>query len=139
MTNLFKCNDFIRFSAYSVVDSWGNVPSAILNGNLNDLGSFPECFHIERNGKPYKTQYCIGHGTLFEISQHDLTSETNITSATVTIGLCLPNTCAVEYLEFVVNQVILYDISNMVVKIPKYECQLEENITDWKPIDFATM
>lgn len=44
----------------SVVDSWGNLPSGFLNGNSFEPGSFSECFQIERNGKQYKTQYCIG-------------------------------------------------------------------------------
>lgn len=43
-----------------VVDSWGNYPSGVRNGNVFDPGSFPECFHIKQNGIQYKTQYCIG-------------------------------------------------------------------------------
>ena len=50
----------INFYLYSVVDSWGNFPSGVLNGNLFEPGSFSECFHIKRNGKPYETKYCIG-------------------------------------------------------------------------------
>lgn len=45
---------------YPVVDAWGNLPPAILIGNSFEPGSFSECFHIDRNGINYKTQYCIG-------------------------------------------------------------------------------
>ena len=42
-----------------VVDSYGKYPAGVLNGNYYGFGSFSECFHIERNGVPYETQYCI--------------------------------------------------------------------------------
>lgn len=52
----------IKFNfAYSVLDAWGKVPSAILSGNLYDFGGFSECFHIDINNTLYKTQYCLGH------------------------------------------------------------------------------
>lgn len=41
-----------------VVDAWGKLPTGILEGNFQDLGSFSECFHIERNETTYKTKYC---------------------------------------------------------------------------------
>lgn len=47
------------FVAEIVVDSWGKVPSGILEGNVYSLGSFLECLNIERNGKMYKSQYCL--------------------------------------------------------------------------------
>lgn len=46
------------FDLNSVVDAWGKIPSGILDGNLIELGSFSECFHIERNNEPYKSKYC---------------------------------------------------------------------------------
>lgn len=120
---------------YLVVDSWGNFPSGIFNGNIYDFGAFRECFHIERNGNPYKTQYCIGQGILFHHNNN--TSSRN--SVTISLGLCLPATCAIKHLESVVNQVINTELSNMIVSIPEKRCQHEENITGWKPLDFFTM
>lgn len=45
---------------FKVLDAWGNFPSGTMRGNFFDLGSFSQCFHIERNEKAVKTQYCIG-------------------------------------------------------------------------------
>lgn len=30
-----------------------------MNGNFFELGSFPQCFRIERNDHKFETQYCI--------------------------------------------------------------------------------
>lgn len=122
-----------------VGDSWGNFPSGILQGNLFELGSFRECFHIERDAKPYNTQYCIGHGFSFKRYNNVSNSKERVSYASISLGLCLPAKCAVEHLESVVNKVIHNDLRNMVVKIPKFQCQLEEYVTGWKPIDFITM
>lgn len=46
-----------------MVDSWGKVPSGILEGNVYALGSFLECLNIERNDKKYKSQYCLAQIT----------------------------------------------------------------------------
>lgn len=43
-----------------MVDAWGKLPSALLEGNLYDFGGFSECFHIERNEQHYNTKYCLG-------------------------------------------------------------------------------
>lgn len=48
------------FEICSVFDSWGKIPSSILEGNLYDFGGFSECLNIERNAKRYETQYCLG-------------------------------------------------------------------------------
>lgn len=53
----------IRFNLYndfSVVDAWGKLPSAFLDGNLYELGGFSECLNIEWNSKPYQSKYCLG-------------------------------------------------------------------------------
>lgn len=42
------------------MDSWGKIPSGVLSGNIYELGAFSQCFHIERENKPYETQYCSG-------------------------------------------------------------------------------
>lgn len=44
----------------SVLDSWGKMPSGILSGNRYDFGDFRRCFHLDRNGGTYPTQYCLG-------------------------------------------------------------------------------
>lgn len=51
---------YFLFTQKSVLDSWGRIPSGILSGNLYDFGDFRRCFHLERNGEAYPTQYCLG-------------------------------------------------------------------------------
>lgn len=55
------------FLCLSVVDAFGKLPSAIFDGNFYELGGFTECFHIQRNEVPYKTQYCMAN-LIFDIN-----------------------------------------------------------------------
>ena len=43
-----------------VVDSWGKIPSALLDGNLYELGGFEECLNIQWNDGLYESKYCLG-------------------------------------------------------------------------------
>lgn len=51
------CTEF--FFELIVVDSWGKIPSGVLQGNLYGLGSFSECLNIQRNNEKYQSQYCL--------------------------------------------------------------------------------
>lgn len=62
------------FVLHSVLDAWGKVPSAIFSGNLYDLGGFSQCSNIERQGKVYKTQYCIGQVVI----ESDIVQQQNV-------------------------------------------------------------
>lgn len=42
-----------------MIDSWGKIPSGILEGNIHALGSFSECLDLERNEQKYESQYCL--------------------------------------------------------------------------------
>lgn len=53
----------------TVLDAWRKFPSAVMEGNLNDFGRFPECFHIKRNDKPYNSKYCVGQIVITPILQ----------------------------------------------------------------------
>lgn len=108
------------------MDSWGNFPSGIGTRNNQELGSFSECFRIERSGQPYQTQYCVGQA-------HFSRGE----DLPIFLGICLPATCTVKYLQSVVNEAI--DMRNLVVKIPEKMCQREEHVNGWKPMDFLTV
>lgn len=55
-----------------VLDSWGKIPSGFLSGNLYELGDFSECLNIERSGKRFKTQYCLGQ-LLFDVGSRKST------------------------------------------------------------------
>lgn len=37
----------LEYYFISVLDSWGKIPSGILNGDLYELGDFDECLDIE--------------------------------------------------------------------------------------------
>lgn len=43
------------------MDSWGKLPSGIFSENFYEFGAFSQCFHLERNGRHYPTQYCMGN------------------------------------------------------------------------------
>lgn len=47
------------FSLKIVLDSWGKLPSGIFSGNSFEFGAFSQCFHLERDGLHYPTQYCL--------------------------------------------------------------------------------
>lgn len=58
----------------------------------------------------------------------------------ISIGICLPITCSVDHLEFIVNQVIQTKaINNVSVKILENSCQFGESASNSKDIDLATM
>ena len=59
LCDLLKLN-YYKFFVCLVVDSWAHFPSGVSRGNLHNFGPLPQCCHIERNGEPYKTQYCLG-------------------------------------------------------------------------------
>lgn len=52
---------FYMVSVNLVLDSWGKFPSGFFDGNFYEFGAFSQCFHIERNGEIYDTQYCLGN------------------------------------------------------------------------------
>lgn len=65
VNNILKFIRFVDFILslhfeFSVIDSWGTIPSGVLSGNHYDFGEFSQCFNIKRNGKIMKTQYCMG-------------------------------------------------------------------------------
>lgn len=51
----------IRIFFWTVVDAWGKLPSAFIDGNFYDLGGFTECLNIELDdGSLYDSKYCLG-------------------------------------------------------------------------------
>lgn len=65
-----------------VLDASGKWPSAIMSGNFYELGGFSQCFDVQRYGKPYKTQYCLGQ-FVFDRKFTDKFIDTKDDSATV--------------------------------------------------------
>lgn len=54
-------------------------------------------------------------------------------------GLCLPAACKIDHFETAVNDFIRTTGHHAILQIPKENCQLEESVAVWKPIDYATM
>lgn len=54
----------IYLNVIVVVDSWGKIPSGILEGNVHEQGSFSECMNLERNAQQYASQYCLAKITV---------------------------------------------------------------------------
>lgn len=50
---------------YTVFDSWGKLPSGILDGNVYSFGNFDECLSVQRPPSSadglseFQTQYCL--------------------------------------------------------------------------------
>lgn len=45
-----------------MADSWGKIPSGVLQGNLYELGNFDQCLgvmHVNETGNSFKGQYCL--------------------------------------------------------------------------------
>lgn len=145
--NTFMC-------IFSVADAWGKFPSGIFDqANFFEPGSFSECLHIERNGKDYKTQYCIGQLMLETPEQRKAkkTSKNAIDlpyrqrlgyyyiGPSISLGICLPATCAVDQLESSVNKIIHRRMPNMTVRIVKDYCQTEEFPSKFDTKDYVAL
>ncbi|XP_055304069.1 nose resistant to fluoxetine protein 6-like isoform X1 [Sitodiplosis mosellana] len=151
--------------AMKIVDSWGKIPSGILNGNFYEFGAFSECLNIDRYGDPYKTKYCLGH--LFfnssEISRSksyqskvhhvilQAVDEPKITprmalptpdaslGPTITFGICLPVPCSLDLLEPLINELIHEKVQNISVQLNRNSVQFQENDFELKTIDIVTI
>lgn len=138
---------------FSVVDGWGKFPSGIYNYNFFDPGSFSECFHIERNGVNYKTQYCIGQLILETPEQRNAKKVQKIVDElpfrqrlgfynigpSISLGICLPSACAVDDLESSLNRIVHRKLKDMTVRIDKDYCQIEETPSKFTTIDFIAL
>lgn len=141
------------FCVFSVVDAWGKFPSGILNANFFEPGSFSQCFHIERNGANYKTQYCIGQLIVEAPGQRetrklpknivDLPFRQRLgyfnTGPSISLGICLPSACAIDQLESNLNTIIHRRMRNMTVRILKDYCQTEEFPSEFDSKDYAAL
>lgn len=67
-----------------MVDSWGKIPSGILEGNVNDMGQYDECMAIEGKNIDVSGQYCEKGIILFQ---------------KIAIALCIPSDCELLPLE----------------------------------------
>ncbi|KAJ6640801.1 Nose resistant to fluoxetine protein 6 [Pseudolycoriella hygida] len=82
--------------AVKMYDSWGNVPSGILSGNVYDLGFFDQCFVTNVNN----TQYCLvkivtssgnSSASLQTIKPEILRFKD---SCEILVGTCYPSSCS---------------------------------------------
>lgn len=115
--------------SHLVVDAWGKFPSGILEGNLFELGSFQECFHIERDDEPYDTKYCLAELKLKSTPQSRLS---------LRFGMCTPAICSMHFLQSMINNNKSIDRLTS-LKFDENTCQLEENVSELKVLDWITM
>lgn len=54
---------YCSFSFILVLDSWGKMPSGIIEGNFYELGAFDQCIGIEEPEKQFTAQYCLSQIT----------------------------------------------------------------------------
>lgn len=151
-TNFYILLRFILFSFLwvhcSAVDAWGKIPSGILNQNFFDSGSFSECFHIVRNGRNYKTRYCIAQLTIQSTAERQKHSnnipfwsifDVSRTGPSISVGICLPAACSVEQLGNDINRVVHRQLPGMIIQIRKDYCQSEEFPSKLEILDFVAM
>ncbi|XP_031639007.1 nose resistant to fluoxetine protein 6-like [Contarinia nasturtii] len=151
--------------ARKIVDSWGKIPSGLLNGNFYELGEFSQCLNIDRNGKRYETQYCLGQLTFeanlgimpksigFGLNHNhgfwQMGKHTNIDQRllvpiaekkiSITFGMCLPDSCSLHLTEKILNDVILKKGYKVKVSFPDNMCQVKESPSELKKIDIAAI
>lgn len=158
----------IKPIACSVADSWGRLPSGLMSGNFFDLGAFSQCFHIERNGMNYKTQYCIAQlvfpsdGMLNKSTCLPLFVSTwshkiqfvvwisyifffrklnrlEVQKPSISLGICLPAVCLTDHLESIINDAINKKSSSFHMEIRNYACQFEEFASQLRTIDVVAL
>lgn len=146
---LFEANKKIPNNLFrSVLDAWGKFPPGILHYNFFDPGSFSECFHIQRNGRNYKTKYCIGQLLLESTAQRQKhlvgkpfwpRLDLYRTGSSISMGMCLPAACSVEKLGSDIDRVVHRRLRGMTVRIPQDYCQSEETPSEYTTLDFVAM
>ncbi|XP_031635113.1 nose resistant to fluoxetine protein 6-like [Contarinia nasturtii] len=134
-----------EFWAMKFLDSWGKIPSGLLNGNTHDFGAFSQCLHIERNDEAYETQYCTGRlffNLLGNSTQKSYRYNINniifpdviqiedlpdFDKPYFTFGICLPASCPPLVFEPIINDLIPKNGHNVSIKLSEGTCQLREN------------
>ncbi|XP_031635339.1 nose resistant to fluoxetine protein 6-like [Contarinia nasturtii] len=142
-----------------ILDSWGKIPSGMLNGNKYEFGEFLQCLDInERTDKPFKVQYCLGqinfdavemlskakwiqsevNSLQKEIANSKVSNQTYLYA--FNFGICLPRSCTPTLLEHGINDVILKKITEKVsVSFSEEYCQFEETPSNLTSLDVVTI
>lgn len=100
-----KCRDQFAWQAYrvicefSVLDSWGSLPSGLLEGNTRHMGNFDECLVISKTISEEHTllgKYCFARlsvGQLFGKA-----------TPNANIAVCFPASCSASHMDEVLRQ-----------------------------------
>lgn len=78
---------------FSVVDSWGKLPSGILAGHLTDLGNFDQCLGTVQES--IQTRYCISKSPIARSN-----------SSILRLGLCFPRSCSPDDINEILQNVL---------------------------------
>lgn len=95
--------------AIRMVDAWGKLPSGILEGNFNGLGSYDECKKIDQNTEDVghvRGQYCLLAIPLKPPIGRSSSSSgfPSVQRALgLNIGTCFPDSCDAQQLESVLK------------------------------------
>lgn len=75
--------------SFSVLDSFGKIPSGLINGNIAWLGEFSECRNISANEGNWTGKYGILSKPLKAYDPQD-----SIQNSGFKYGICVPNKCS---------------------------------------------
>ncbi|KAH8421520.1 hypothetical protein KR009_010927, partial [Drosophila setifemur] len=84
--------------ALKMIDSWGSLPSGILNGNLIDMGNFDECLGIDHavsTSHSVQGKYCFAR---FELAP-SISSYLALKTA-----VCFPASCSAAHMDIMLRQ-----------------------------------
>ncbi|XP_017782126.1 PREDICTED: uncharacterized protein LOC108566646 [Nicrophorus vespilloides] len=111
--------------AVKMVDSWSKLPSGIIEGNMQDYGSFDECLRIVGKSKNLGLihgKYCLG--------------DVKIKEFPVRFGICVPDKCnSSDLSEFMMNNI--EDVENST--FTKEYCQTKDSAPEYTAGDIIVI
>lgn len=85
--------------SFRVLDSFGKIPSGLMNGNIAWLGEFSECKNISANEGNWTGKYGILSKPLKTYDPQD-----SIQNSGLKYGICVPNKCSQNDISQIIDQ-----------------------------------
>lgn len=115
-----------------MIDSWGSVPTGILNGNMVDLGNYDECLgidHVVASSHSVQGKYCFAKLTLSSLSEY----------WSLNTGLCFPASCSAAHMDTMLRRllqsILSIELSTDLALVDENSCQTAEK----EPFDALTI
>ncbi|XP_016989158.2 nose resistant to fluoxetine protein 6-like [Drosophila rhopaloa] len=118
-----------QYWALKMIDSWGSIPSGLLNGNMYDLGNFDECLNIRKEvsqSRAIQGKYCflsVSVGAILGVEKGII--------GTFKTATCFPASCSAAHMNTVVGQLMKQflnaSIPSSVMSISDSSCQTIES------------